>query len=583
MRARKWAAGVLCLAALGAVIYIASVSGSLPGTGDARALGGALGAWTLLPPVLAVALAFLIQDVIVSLLTGAVAGVAMLVAVDSGTKGFFTVVLGTFTGSCRSFLDTASDPENCAVLILCVVIGGMVEVIRSSGGFEALALRLTRRIDTPQKANLMGELLGIIVFFDDYANSLIVGPIMQPVTDKLKVSREKLAYLVDSTAAPVTGIAVISSWVAVEVSVIDQGLSLAGLEGSGYNIFLQSIPYCFYCIFCLVIILESSLLKREYGPMLQSEIRARGGQTLRPGSQTEPTQRSGAELTRQGRRMVVALAPILLLCTAAFISFYFNGRAASVASGALAADAPFTLETVAVAFGNADTIFLVMAASILGSAAAIVLGSVFGLFSFSDSIRTWTRGASAMMITVLILVLAWSLSSAVEKLGTVYYVVDLISLHVPWWLVPTLIFLSCCVISFAAGSYGCMFMVMPMAIPIACAVTAVSPVSDSHAYLLACIASVLSGSIFGDHCSPITDCTILSSMGSGCDNMDHVRTQMPYALTTAGVSACCGTLLAGLGAPSWLCLLLGFAALAAILLLFGRDPDKEYAKTIQQK
>jgi len=371
-----------------------------------------------------------------------------------------------------------------------------------------------------------------------------------------------------------------STWVAVEVSVIEEGFAAAGLNLSGYSMFLRSIPYCFYCIFCLVFILESSLMKLEFGPMLQAEIRARGGQPLRPGSIVEEDLFSGRPENgdKHLARILTAIFPIVLLCVTAFLSFYIKGRAEAVAAGSISPDAPFSLETLAIALGSADTIFLVMAASVLGSIAAVVLGCVFRLFSLKDAIQTWVKGASSLVSTVILLVLAWSLSDMVERLGTVYYVVDLITVNVPYWLVPSLIFVTSCCISFAAGSYGCMFIVMPMAVPIALAVMSEAGIPIDGLYLPACAAAVLSGGIFGDHCSPITDCTILSSMGSGCENMDHVRTQMPYALTTAAVSVLCGTLPAGLGVSAWISLPVGFAILAIIMYVFGKNPEKEYLK-----
>ena len=577
MKFRRTVAALLTIGAFLAAIYIGLTSGSLPGAADAPALGKALGPLSLIPPLLAVALAFLLKDVIVSLLLGFLSGAALLSAVSAPGQNLWQGAVGSFTNFCGGIVATAADRDKCAVLILCLVIGGMVEVIRASGGFEALALRLIRHVNSPRKANLVGELLGVLVFFDDYANALIIGPVLQPVTDRLGVSREKLTYLVDSTAAPVTGIAVISSWVAVEVSVIEEGLSLAGLSMSGYSVFLRSIPYCFYCILCLALIFESSLMKREFGPMLQSEIRARGGEPRR-GDRSRASDETPPPAHRQGRRILVAVLPIVLLCVSAFVSFYVSGRAAAVAAGDLAFDAPFTLSNAAVAFGRADTLFLVMCAAILSSATAIGFSAAFGLRSMAEGIHLWLKGASTLLPTVFILVLAWSLADTVEQLGTVYYVVELISLNVAWWLIPALIFAICCAVSFAAGSYGCMFLVMPMAIPIARTVMESAALPDPDAFFLLCVGSVLSGSIFGDHCSPLTDCTILSSMGCGCENMDHVRTQMPYALTTAAASLALGILPAALGLSVWLCLPLGCAGLAAVLWLFGRDPDREYQK-----
>ena len=239
---------------------------------DLESLGTSLGIISLLPTILAVFLAFVFKNVILSLLAGLLLGGLIYAGILGGS------LLDFFTLSCQELVNTVSDYENASILVLCLAIGGMIEVIRRSGGFSDLAGRMTNHIDTPKKANLFTQLLGVLVFFDDYANALIVGPVMQPICDRLKVSREKLAYIVDSTAAPVTGIALISSWVAVEVGVIEQGLANAGSTLSGYGLFIESIPYCFYCIFCLLFILISSLTGREFGPMYRTECEARKGQ-----------------------------------------------------------------------------------------------------------------------------------------------------------------------------------------------------------------------------------------------------------------------------------------------------------------
>lgn len=227
---------------------------------DVLSIGATLKVASLLPTALAIFLAFMYKNVILSLASGMLLG-GLMVALING-NGF----LGFFTTSLTGILDTVSDVDNAGIILLCLAVGGMIEIIRSSGGFIELAKKLTNKINTPRKANLIGQLLGIIVFFDDYANALIVGPVMQPIFDKLKLSREKLAYIVDSTAAPVTGIALISSWVAVEVGVIEEGLANANANMSAYNLFLQSIPFCFYCIFCLLFIFISSLTKKRIWP-----------------------------------------------------------------------------------------------------------------------------------------------------------------------------------------------------------------------------------------------------------------------------------------------------------------------------
>ncbi|NCB33676.1 MAG: Na+/H+ antiporter NhaC family protein [Erysipelotrichia bacterium] len=575
MKKRKKAALFVCAAVLCVIVYLGFAPNASPSSSDPQVLGTALGFLSLVPPLLAVVLAFLLHDVIISLIAGFLSGVLLLLACMPGG-----MIINSSAGISLIFstiLDIVTNRNNACIILLCLTIGGMVEVIRKSGGFTAVAKILLKHIDSPRKANLIGELLGIIVFFDDYANSLIVGPVMRPVTDKLNVSREKLAYIVDSTAAPVTGIAVISSWVAVEVAIINQGFAAAGVSGQGYATFLQSIPYCFYCILTLVFMFIRSLMDRDYGPMLDAERRARKGHPQCPDTMMDAeSQEKPASGNNNWKRIIVAIVPIIIFCLTAIISFYFDGRAALIYAGTITADAPFSMELLSLAFGSADTYYLVMIASAAASAAAILLSASFGISSLSDAINDWIHGASSLLNTVVILVLAWSLSSIVAKLGTVNYVVQAISLNIPYYLVPTLVFISCCVISFTVGSYGCIFIAMPMAIPLALTIMAQKPFLTSS-FLLACISSVLSGGIFGDHCSPITDCTILSSKGAGCDNMAHVKTQMPYALTTAAISVAAGTLPVGLGCPVWLCHIICIITIISVLQFFGRNPNEKSA------
>ena len=445
----------------------------------------------------------------------------------------------------------------------------MVEVLRCTGGFAVLAGRLVRRINSPRKANIISQLFCTLFFFDDYANALISGPVLQTMTDKAGLSRARLSYIVDSTAAPVAGIAVVSSWVAVEVSVIDEGLALAGLGMSGFELFLHSIPYCFYCLFALAFMLLSSVMGREYGPMLTAEREAR--RARREKAADAEAENAPAD-KRDGRRVFVCVFSVALLLVTAMLSFYTSGRAEAVELGLIAPGAPFTLATVSTAVAQADTIFLVLRAALLCGLAAIALAKLLGLSTVGEGIKAWLHGAEALMPTIVILLLAWSLADVVKNLGTVYYVVEIISAGVPAFLVPSLIFVCCCLISFASGSYGCMFMVMPMAIPIASAVVGAENLSGDSSFLLLCVASVLSGSIFGDHCSPMTDCTVLAALGSGCNIMEHVRTQLPYAMTVAAVTIVFGTLLTALGMSVWLSLALGCAAMAALLLVIGKKP-----------
>jgi len=562
---------LLCLCALAVVIYVFAQADSLPALENTEELGHTLGFMSLVPVVFAVSLAFLTSDVILSLLAGVLVGAAMLTALSG--EG---VVYATFHRAVVSIVETSADYENVRVLLLCIAVGGMEGVIRFSGGFETTARVMAKRLRSPRKVNLIAQLFCTLFFFDDYANALISGPVLTPVTDKAGISREKLSYIVDSTAAPLAGIAVISSWVAVEVSVIQEGLDVIGVNASAFQIFLGSIPYCFYCIFALVFVLLLTLTGREFGPMLEAERRARTGETAKRGTHVEKVRSEelpgNYSIDRSWRRIALAFGSIAVMLLFSLVSFYVTGRQEAIAQGLLAADAPFRFGDLSTIIGCADTIQLVMEAALLVGISALVVGTLMHLFSLSDGIMAWIEGASSLVSTLVVLVLAWTLAGMIDQLGTVYYVVDIISAGVPQFFVPTLVFITCCVVSFAAGSYGCMFMIMPIAVPLVAAIGGIAANPAADPFMLSCVAAVLSGAIFGDHCSPMTDCTILAALGAGCETMDHVRTQMPYALTVAITSVVFGTLLTSFGISPLIGLGIGVVFMAIVIRVLGKKP-----------
>ncbi len=511
----------------------------------AAATGMSLGLISILPIIITVALAFITKEVVFSLFVGLFSGLVILEGAF-GSGSFLARLGSVFSSLCGSIIDTATNSFHGAIIILCLCIGGMVEVINASGGFAALGKVITRNINTPKRAALMAQLMGMSLFFDDYANSLITGPVMRHITDRQGVSREKLAYIVDSTAAPVAGIAIISSWIAAELSAIESGFEYAGVQGSAYEHFFASIPFCFYNFAALALVLATTLFGKEYGPMLMAERRARAGFPLRPGSASIAEENATGANLKPGS-IWSALLPVLTLIIYAFVGFYISGIKSAVEQGLLPENLGFSFYYLSTAFGNADTVRILMEASILASLVALVCAWISGRLSLVSSFSSWLSGMSGIMLTAVILVLAWSLSAVVGQLGTAYYLVDLVTLNLPVQLLPMLIFITCCTISFGAGSFGCMMIVMPIAVPIAYSAVDVSGVSYGDQLIFASIAAVLSGSIFGDHCSPVTDTTILSSLGAGCDNLDHVKTQLPYALTAAAIVSILGYLPAGFG------------------------------------
>lgn len=569
MKRKKLSLVITALTLIVAIITTLSID-NLSATTDVAKLGKALGMITLIPTCLAVLLAFITHNVLFSLLMGFLSGVIILAIPYANTALAFPkeLIVQTF-GSIKNVL---FDIENIEIAILCFAVGGMIEVVRSSGGFESLAVKLSKKINTPRKAGLITSLLGCIIFFDDYANALIVGPIMKPITDRVKVSREKLSYIVDSTAAPVTGIALVSSWVAVEVAAIDKGLEIVGSSLSGFSLFLGSIPFCFYCLFCLAFIFLNSLTGRDFGPMLKAEQRARRGEPISEKSKSLDETKIEINNDKMDKRMFVGVGSIVLLVVMAIMLFFVCGRNNALKLGLITANTKLDMQSIALIVGSANTIRLVTISSLIGTVFAVVLGCLYKLFDLKYAIKVWLRGAKNLLGTIIMLLTAWCLADITEKLGATYFVVEIISKSVPPMIVPALIFITCCVISCASGSYGCLFVVMPLAIPLAFRVISMGVNINSETFLLLCVGSVMAGSIFGDHCSPVTDCTILSASGSGCTTMEHCNTQLPYAITCALVSVICGIFAVGLGLNVYLSLLIGIMVEILVLLIIGKKP-----------
>ncbi|WP_290919124.1 Na+/H+ antiporter NhaC family protein [Halodesulfovibrio sp.] len=529
------------------------------------------GFWTLVPPLVAIILAFISRNVVLSLFLGVFSGAMML---ETTGFDFYHGLLGSFQRVSNEILGSLADPWNAGIVLQCLAIGGLIAVVSKMGGTLAVAEALARKAKGPRSAQFFTWLMGLVIFFDDYANSLTVGPIMRPVTDRMRVSREKLAFIIDATAAPIAGIALISTWVAYEVGLIKDGFEQIGIQMNAYGAFVETIPYRFYNIFILFFVLAGIMMLREFGPMLKAEKRAREhGKVLadnaNPMASEETTQ------LEPGSHVVPsiwnAIIPIGTLIVAAFLGFYFNGLSAIDNPELLAKihEAPYSFFAIRECFGASDASVVLFQAALLAGIVAIVMGISKKIFSIEEAITTWVLGIKSMNITAVILLLAWSLSGIIKELGTAMWLVSVLSDALPAFLLPSIIFVLGSVISFATGtSYGTMGILMPLAIPLAWAI------NPDQAYLLLNVGAVLTGAIFGDHCSPISDTTILSSMGSACDHIDHVRTQLTYAVAVGSVSILFGFLPAGLGLSPMITLPVGLVAILGLLFLFGkRLPD----------
>jgi len=530
-----------------------------PVTADTRALPGWM---SLLPPILAIAMALVFREVVISLLAGIWLGALFLY--DWNPLAALWRTLDHYV------IEAVVDPGHAMVLVFSLLLGGMVGIISRNGGTYGVVDAITKHAAGPIRGQLAAYVMGLLIFFDDYSNTLIVGSTMRPVTDRLRISREKLAYIVDSTAAPVASIALISGWIGVEVGLIGDAVDALGLDYSPYWLFLQSIPYRFYPILALFFVLIVIVSDRDFGAMLTAERRARReGKVLR--DDASPASDFDAEILQpvegQPRRWVNAIVPILVVAGITFFGMWWTGRQALLAEG----DPDLGLQNV---FASGDSYVALVWGSFMACAVAAVMTLGQRILSLQETMNAWLAGMKAMLFACVILTLAWSLGAVTTDVHTAGYVVHLLTGSLdPRWL-PVLIFLASAFISFATGtSWGTMAIMMPIVVPLAVALSTQEGLGPDATLtiLLGAISGVLAGSVWGDHCSPISDTTVLSSMASSADHIDHVRTQLPYALSVGVVAMLVGDIpTAFFGVPPWLSMILGAAILAGILYGFGK-------------
>ncbi len=558
---------------MGRIIFILSIFSISLFAGDvdvAKKNAEIFGIWTLIPPIVAIALAFITKDVILSLFIGVFSGTYMIAIMQ---HDFFSSVIRAIVGITERIIGSMADSWNAGIMLQVLTIGGVVALITRMGGTKAVAEYLAKKAKTGVSAQIYTWVMGIFVFFDDYANALIVGPVMRPVTDRFKISREKLAFIIDATAAPIAGIAIVSTWVGYEISLIKDSYGVINVSDiNAFSIFVETIPYRFYNLFMLFFVFMSAYTNRDFGPMHKAQVRAKNGQVLSTNDKLVPPDEKEAMEAKEGieLKMSNAIIPLLVLIFSAVIGFYLNGASSLAADAKDTSLMSFGLRE---AFGAADASVVLFQAALFATVVAIFIGVYRKIFNISEAINVWLKGWKTMLITVVILLLAWSLSSVIKELGTSTYLVDLLSDSLPNWLLPSVIFILGSFISFSTGtSYGTMGILMPLAIPLSYAIGVANGLDASalHDYMILNIGSVLTGAIFGDHCSPISDTTILSSMGSGCNHIDHVSTQIFYALTVGAITVFVGYLPAGFGMPVYVALIAGFLVTFGVIRVFGK-------------
>jgi len=514
---------------------------------------------SLLPAFCAIAVALLMRAVVPALLLGLWLGATALQSFTP--QGALLGMLDIFQ---VFIVNVIADADHAAIIVFTMLIGGLVGIITRNGGMMSIVRLVVSRARSALGAQVAVWAMGIVIFFDDYANTLVVGNTARPITDRLKVSREKLAYIVDSTAAPVTSIALITTWIGYEVGLIDEALQQIGdLAGTtAYSVFLHSIPYAFYPLLAVLFVLMVGVTGRDFGPMYTAEVRARAGAA-------SGADHAAAEAANGDRlevkedvplRAVNAVVPIVAMVATLLGGLFVTGEG----------------ETLRDIIGSADPYRAMVWASSISVLTAAVMTIGQRILSVEETVDAWYSGARATLFGMIILVLAWTMSDVTTALDAKGYLVSILGESLPAAWLPAAVFVLAGVTSFATGtSWGTMGILVPLVVPLAWAVMSANGMTatgDMH-ILYSAVACVLAGAVWGDHCSPISDTTVLSSIASGCNHIEHVRTQMPYALLVGAVALLAGTVPGGYGVPPWVLLLVSALILYAALRLRGRQPD----------
>ena len=518
---------------------------------------------SVLPPLVAIVMALLIKEVLSSLFVGILSG-AFLMALYAGQSP--AAALG---GGVLRVVDTYAfgalfDADHVLIILFTLIIGGMVRIITVNGGMQGVVNWLSRRAKGSRSGQLMTFLMDLCVFFDDYSNTLVVGNTMRPIADKLRVSREKLAYIVDSTSAPVVAVAFVTTWIGAELSYIQDGLNAIGLEASAYSVFFHSLGYSFYPFLTLGFVLMIILSGRDYGPMLKAERKARM-------SETASLEKEKA--APRSAHIIDALLPLAVLILGTVCGLVVTGYDASVWSDG----SRDFFSKLSATIGNANSYKALLWASLLSLLTSIVMTLLRDELKFVKVMEEMVEGFKSMLNAVLILTMAWAIALVTKDMHTAEFVSQLLlqwSLS-PMW-VPVLTFLLAALIGFSTGtSWGTMAILYPLILPaswLLCQEQGLS-VEATMPLFYNVVASVMAGAVMGDHCSPISDTTIMSSLASRCNHLQHVGTQMPYALTVGTVAILVGVIPTAFGLPSWAAFLMAFALLGVIVRFVGKKVE----------
>ena len=494
---------------------------------------------SLIPPVIAIVLALITKEVYSSLFVGILSGALIYSNFN---------IWGMVTDTVDVLISKISDSWNVGILIFLVLLGMMVSLINKAGGSAAYGRWAAQHIKTRTGAMLSTAFLGMLIFIDDYFNCLTVGSVMKPVTDKHNISRAKLSYIIDATAAPVCIIAPISSWAAAVSSVAP--------EGQGLTLFIQSIPYNLYALLTLACVILMAVMKFDFGPMRLHERNAQNGDLYTTEARPYAAMENAVE--NPNGKVIDLVLPIVSLIVSCIITMVYTGGFFDPDSGAYM--------NFIEAFGNSDaSVGLVLGAS-LALAFTLVLYFPRRVVTFQAFADSFAEGFKAMVPAILILCFAWTLSGVTSQLGATVFVAEFVRQSAAGLanFLPAIVFVIAVGLAFATGTSWGTFGVL---LPIVCAVF------PSGELMVISVSACLAGAVCGDHCSPVSDTTIMASTGGQCDHINHVRTQLPYALLVAGVSFL-GYILAGFVQNVWIVLPASFALLVCALFVLRASQKK---------
>jgi Na+/H+ antiporter NhaC len=519
------------------------------------------GLLSIIPPLLAIILALIFRQVILSLIFGIYVGAVFIYD--------YNPLTGLLRLADKYVINAISDVSHIQIIVFTLLFGGVIGLISRSGGTRGIANVLTKFARSRKSGMIATWLSGIIIFFDDYANTLVVGNLMRPVTDKLKISREKLSFIVDATAAPVASVFIVSSWIGYEVGLIQDGFDMIGSQANAYSTFLATIPYRFYPIAMLFFVFLISLTGRDFGAMRKAERRAvEKGEVSKADVDNSKDMIHSTEIlgNEDKAKWYNGVIPILVIIVGTIIGLIYTGVNSLQEQGII----DYNIQDI---IANSDSYLALLWGSLSACVVAAIMILSQRIMNLKETVDAWFLGIRSMLLAIIILTLAWAIGSITNEIKTADYIISLISDVVNPRFLPVIVFIVCGATSFATGtSWGTMAIMFPIVIPLAATVTEMQNYNPQESTLIlqGVISSVLAGCVWGDHCSPISDTTILSSMASGCNHIDHVRTQLPYAIVVGVVCMIFGDILTAYGLSPYISLLIISTLLVGIVYLFGK-------------